>query len=256
MDQSTSVLVPNDILHKRSLTDEVYDFLSGKIIAGKYSAGDWLRQEDISTQLGVSQTPVREALDRLVASGLAERVPYRGVRVPVLEPKEIVDAFLLRLILETTGARLAASVIQVDEVHSLAELVEKTAELVSLEDMSTLRQLNKEFHTNLVEAARSPLLSKLYEITTNAFPDWMLYEYMFRHPELLQTSLRREYLEHKAIVDTLAAKDPEQAALQVAIHIKNLWKDLPTTLDMPDSAIREVENQITTVFPNHTNQQK
>ena len=253
MDQTNALIESGEILHKRSLTDEVYEYLSGKIIAGKYASGDWLRQEDISTLLGVSQTPVREALDRLVASGLAERVPYRGVRVPVLAPKEIVDAFLLRLILETTGARLAAKVIQPDEVQNLTTLVEKTAKLVSLEDMSTLRQLNKEFHSHLVEAAGNPLLSKLYEITTNAFPDWMLYEYMFRHPELLQTSLQREYLEHKAIVDALTANDPEETALQVANHIKNLWHDLHTYLDIPGNMTDEIEKQITAMFPNHLN---
>ena len=251
MDQTNPIIVSSEILHKRSLTDEVYEYLSGKIIAGKYTSGDWLRQEDISTLLGVSQTPVREALDRLVASGLAERVPYRGVRVPVLEPQEIVDAFLLRLILETTGARLAAKVVQADEVQNLSALVEKTANLVSLEDMSTLRQLNKEFHSHLVDAARSPLLSKLYEITTNAFPDWMLYEYMFRHPELLQTSLQREYIEHKAIVDALAAKDPEETSFQVANHIKYLWHDLHTYLDIPGDKIDEIEKQISAMFPNH-----
>ena len=119
MDQTNPIPENGELLRKRSLTDEVYEYLSGKIIAGKYSSGDWLRQEDISTLLGVSQTPVREALDRLVASGLAERVPYRGVRVPILEPKEIIDAFLLRLILETTGARLAAKVIQPEEAPGL-----------------------------------------------------------------------------------------------------------------------------------------
>ncbi len=255
MDQANSLLESNEILRKRSLTDEVYDYLSGKIIAGKYASGDWLRQEDISTLLGVSQTPVREALDRLVASGLAERVPYRGVRVPLLEAKEIVDAFLLRLILETTGARLAANVVQPDDVRSLSALVEKTAELVSLEDMSNLRQLNKEFHTRLVEAAGSPLLSKLYEITTNAFPDWMLYEYMFRHPELLQTSLRNEYLEHKAIVEALTAKDAERAANHVARHIKNLWHDLHNYMDISDVLVQEIDQQITVLFPNHNHQE-
>ena len=75
MDNYSSFSDTGETLHKRSLTDEVYDYLSGKIIAGKYSSGDWLRQEDISTLLGVSHTPVREALDRLVATGLAERVP-------------------------------------------------------------------------------------------------------------------------------------------------------------------------------------
>jgi DNA-binding GntR family transcriptional regulator len=256
MEQPDSLLESNQILRKRSLTDEVYDYLSGKIIAGKYASGDWLRQEDISTLLGVSQTPVREALDRLVSSGLAERVPYRGVRVPVLEPKEILDAFMLRLILETTGARLAARSIQTDEMHDLAILVEKTANLVSLDDMSTLRQLNKEFHSRLVDAAQSPLLSKLYEITTNAFPDWMLYEYMFRHPERLQSSLQREYLEHQSIMKALAARDPERTAQQVANHIKNLWHNLHTFLDVPTDLMQEIEKQIMAMFPNHPNTQE
>ena len=256
MDQANGTLEPGEILRKRSLTDEVYEYLSDKIIAGKYTSGDWLRQEDISTLLGVSQTPVREALDRLVASGLAERVTYRGVRVPVLEPKEIVDAFLLRLVLETTGVRLAAGMIQSEELSNLYTLVEKTANLVSLEDMSALRQLNKEFHAHLVEAARSPLLSKLYEITTNAFPDWMLYEYMFRHPELLKTSLQREYNEHKSIVDALAARDAAEAAAQVANHIKNQWHDLHNTLELPGEMMQDIEKQILTMFPNHHNHEK
>jgi DNA-binding GntR family transcriptional regulator len=240
-----------ELLHKRSLTDEVYEYLSDKIIAGKYSSGDWLRQEDISTLLGVSQTPVREALDRLVASGLAERVPYRGVRVPILEPKEIVDAFLLRLILETTGARLAAKIIPPDEAQVLSLLVAKTADLVTLEDMSTLRQLNKQFHSRVVEAARNPLLNKLYEMTTNAFPDWLLYEYMFRHPELLQSSLKREYHEHEAIVDALLSNDPQAASYQVSNHIKNLWHDLQTNLDISGDSIQEIEKQIGAMFPTH-----
>jgi DNA-binding GntR family transcriptional regulator len=251
MDQINPISEAGELLRKRSLTDEVYEYLSGTIIAGKYSSGDWLRQEDISTLLGVSQTPVREALDRLVASGLAERVPYRGVRVPILEAKEIVDAFLFRLILETTGARFAAKVINPEEVQSLALMLEKTANLLTLEEMPVLRQVNKQFHTRIVESARSPLLNKLYKMTTNAFPDWMLYEYMFRHPEMLQSSLKNEYNEHKAIVDALAAKDAEAAAHHVAKHIKNLWQGLQVYLNISGAAVVEVDNQIEAMFPNH-----
>jgi DNA-binding GntR family transcriptional regulator len=195
---------------------------------------------------------VREALDRLVATGLAERVPYRGVRVPILADKEIVDAFLLRLILESTGARLATNLIRDEELQAMSSLIEKTAELVKLEDMSMLRQLNKQFHSRIVEAAGSQLLIKLYEMTTNAFPDWMLYEYMFRHPELLQASLAREFSEHKAIITALAGKNAESASSQVAIHIKNQWHDLKTYLDISDDSILEIENQIESMFPNHT----
>lgn len=241
----------SEILRKRSLTDEVYDYLYRKIIAGKYSAGDWLRQEEISTQLGVSQTPVREAFDRLVASSLAERVPYRGVRVPILEPKEIIDAFMLRLVLENLAARLAATIIRPEEVDALSEIVKQTENLLSLEDMSTLRYLNKEFHTRMVDAAGSPLLSKLYEMATNSFPDWMLYEYMFRHPELLLTSLRREYLEHKAIVEALACNDPGAASSQVTNHINNLGDELEMYLDISGESIREIESRIEPMISSH-----
>jgi DNA-binding GntR family transcriptional regulator len=244
MEQTNSDPETNEILRKRSLTDEVYDFLYRKIIAGKFSAGDWLRQEDISTQLGVSQTPVREAFDRLVASGLAERVPFRGVRVPKLEPKEIIDAFILRLVLENLAVRLTAKIIQPEEVQFLSEIIEHTANLLSLEEMSTLRQLNKDFHSRIVDFAGIPLLSKLYEMATNSFPDWMLYEYMFRHPELLQTSLRREYLEHKAIVDALARNDPQEASEQVTNHIKKLGEELEMYLDISTESILASESLI------------
>jgi DNA-binding GntR family transcriptional regulator len=133
----------------------------------------------------------------------------------------------------------------------MTSLIEKTAELLALEDMSVLRQLNKQFHSRIVESAQSQLLIKLYEMTTNAFPDWMLYEYMFRHPELLQDSLQREFQEHQAIISALAARDPDKAANQVAAHIKNQWHDLQTYLDISNSSIVEIENQIRSMFPNH-----
>ena len=87
-------------IQKRPLKEEIFDALNEKIISGKYKPGQWLRQEEIATQLGVSMTPVREALDLLVSAGMAERVPYRGVRVREMSPKDVAEAYGLRLILE------------------------------------------------------------------------------------------------------------------------------------------------------------
>ncbi|MBK9208327.1 MAG: winged helix-turn-helix transcriptional regulator [Anaerolineales bacterium] len=69
-----SLTAEKELTHK-PLKEEIFDALHRQIIAGKYSPGDWLRQEDIASQMGVSMTPVREALDLLVAASLAERVP-------------------------------------------------------------------------------------------------------------------------------------------------------------------------------------
>ena len=97
-----------DTLPRRSLRDEVFDILHKRVIAGEVRPGEWLRQEDIASQLGVSMTPVREALDLLVAAGLAEREPYRGVHVVELTHEEMLDAYGLRILLEPSAARMAA----------------------------------------------------------------------------------------------------------------------------------------------------
>ena len=233
-----------ETLEKKSLRDEVFEFLHARIIAGKYAPGEWLRQEDISRQLGVSQTPVREALDQLVSAGLAERVPYRGVRVLKLAPEEIVDAYQLRLILESTAARLAAITITAGQLDDLYDLLAQTRSLITLEEMSTQRQLNKRFHIALVEAVGNTLLSRLYETVSNTFPDWMLYEYMFRHPELLQPSLEQEFEEHSQILDAIAAGDQVLAAQRVITHIRNLGEEFESFLGVPGELLREKERQV------------
>jgi DNA-binding GntR family transcriptional regulator len=87
------------LFQRKPLKEEIFEILHKRVIAGEYPSGEWLRQEDIASQLGVSQTPVREALDLLVSAGTAERVPYRGVRVLQLTANEIIDSYSLRLLL-------------------------------------------------------------------------------------------------------------------------------------------------------------
>jgi DNA-binding GntR family transcriptional regulator len=237
-----------ELVQKKSLRDGVFDLLHQRIVAGRYSPGEWLRQEEISTQLGVSQTPVREALDLLVSAGLAERVPYRGVRVPELTNENIVDAYILRLILENAAVRLAALNATQGRIADLISLVEQTRSLTTLDDLSLLRLLNKQLHLSIAESGGVSLMSKLYEMVSNLFPDWRLYEYMYRHPELLETSLTREYQEHKAIVDAIAAHNAELAADHAIIHIQNLGKELVDFLGIPIELLKEKEIQIKTML--------
>src|SRR5258706_14235719 len=92
-----TLISDRELTHK-PLKEELFDALHRQIIAGKYGPGDWLRQEEIASQMGVSMTPVREALDLLVSAGLAERVPYRGVRVREMTTKDVADGYGLRVI--------------------------------------------------------------------------------------------------------------------------------------------------------------
>src|SRR6266542_6626165 len=125
-----------ELIQKRPLKEDIFDVLHEKIISGTYKPGDWLRQDDIATQLGVSMTPVREALDLLVSAGLAERVPYRGVRVREMSTKDVVEAYGLRLVLEAIIAQEAAISITPKQLAGLEEMLEEMKKHETLDELS------------------------------------------------------------------------------------------------------------------------
>jgi DNA-binding GntR family transcriptional regulator len=236
-------LTEKELSHK-PLKEEIFDALHRQIIAGKYAPGDWLRQDDIATQMGVSMTPVREALDLLVASGLAERVPYRGVRVREMNIKDVVEAYGMRLVLEVLIAKEAAKNITPAQVKQLEKMLTTMQELHSLNEMSHIRQLSREFHAFIAEASNNALLVKMYDIVSNAFPDWLLYEAIFRNPELLDESMDDMNREHAAILDALKKQDSEKAAQKSIAHLMESGKWLKKYLNVPAEFLREKEEQV------------
>jgi len=233
----------SEFIQKRPLKEDIFDVLHEKIISGVYKPGDWLRQDDIATQLGVSMTPVREALDLLVSAGLAERVPYRGVRVREASTKDVVEAYGLRLVLEVVIAQEAAKKITQEQVSGLERTIEEMKKHDSLKDMSYARQLSREFHSAIAEATRNDLLIKVYGVVANAFPDWLLYEALFRKPEILAKSMSDTHSEHIAMVDALEERNGELAAQKFIEHVMESGRWLEEYLDIPAEYLREKEEQ-------------
>ena len=241
---STPPTEETELIQKRPLKEDIFDVLHEKIISGSYKPGDWLRQDDIATQLGVSMTPVREALDLLVSAGLAERVPYRGVRVREMNTRDVVEAYGLRLYLEALIAQDAAKNITREQIAGLERTLAEMKKHESLKDVSTERKSSREFHSAIAEATRNELLIKVYAMVSNAFPDWLLYEALFRYPEILADSMDSTYKEHVAIVNALKKGDAEKA-MQVSIeHVMESGKWLQEYLDIPAELLREKEEQV------------
>jgi DNA-binding GntR family transcriptional regulator len=235
-----------ELIQKRPLKEDIFEAVHARIISGVYKPGHWLRQEDIATQLGVSMTPVREALDLLVSAGIAERVPYRGVRVREMSARDVVEAYGLRLVLEVVIAQEAARNITREQVAGLERMLEEMKNHESLEDVSQARQLSRQFHSAIAEASRNDLLVKIYEIVSNAFPDWLLYEALFRKPELLADSMADTDREHSAILEALKQRDGDLAAQKSIEHVMESGKWLEEYLDPPIPAelLREKEEQV------------
>ncbi len=233
-----------ELIQKRPLKEDIFDVLHEKIISGTYKPGDWLRQEDIATQLGVSMTPVREGLDLLVSAGLAERVPYRGVRVRELSTKDVVEAYGLRLVLEAVIAQEAAKHITDKQVSHLEAMLEEMKKHETLSEIPNARRLSREFHSTIAEISRNDLLIKLYGVVANAFPDWLLYEALFRNPEMLADSMAKTHQEHVAMVDALKERNGNKAIQKSIEHVMESGKWLEEYRGIPRELLREKEEQV------------
>jgi len=215
------------------LADVAFDALRDAIIDGRLQAGEWLRQEKLAQELGTSQMPVREALKRLVAEGLAERIPYRGVRVIEFSPADIVDICTIRLMLETLAVRLATPLISVDEIQRLKDNLRRAESYRQPEQMARLRELNTEFHLSICRASGRRYLVHQVEVLWDRFPSVMLYEgEVRRQSELLQPRLERAAEEHWRILTALEQRDAQRAEEETRHHIQELAQELTEVLNI------------------------
>ena len=233
-----------EIIQKRPLKEDIFDALLEKIISGKYKPGDWLRQEDIASQLDVSMTPVREALDLLAAAGLAERVPYRGVRVPQPSHEEIAESYAMRLSLEKVVSRAAALNREQAQVDALKRIVSQSKKLIRLDEMSASRKLSGDFHLTVAEAANNSVLARVYKMVMNSFPDWLLYQAMFEFPDKLEQSVKEEYQEHLAIAEAIEMKDEKLALQRAEEHIRDIGKHIVLYLNVPQELLDRKTKQL------------
>jgi DNA-binding GntR family transcriptional regulator len=229
----------------KSLAELTYQLLRDKIVSGEMQPGEWLRQEQLAQQLEVSYTPIRQALDWLVADGLAERVPNKGVRISEINESEIAEVYCLRLLLDPIVARSAAENRSTDQIERLQLIVEQSEEVSSLNDMPARRSLNREFHKTISESAGYGTLERVYEIVWNRFPDWMFYEGLYKDPDTIKKRLSREIEEHKKIFDSIATHNANLAERLSTDHIKAFMKDdLIEVFNMPSKVLDEMEKQM------------
>lgn len=198
-----------------SAAERAYVEIREAVTGGRYLAGDRLREEELSTVIGVSRTPIREALRRLTAEGLVELLPHRGAHVASWTDAELTEIFEFRALIESFGARRAAAEMPSETIEKMAQLataMETTAEQETEEATETVAELNNEFHHIIADHAGEYLLaffSKLVQIP--------LVHRTFRRYTPHQ--LRRSFQHHHELVDAFRARDPRWAEAVMTSHI-------------------------------------
>ena len=149
------------VIKTTTLTERVYDALRARVIAGDWASGQFLREKEISEKLGVSRTPVREALGRLAADGFLERIPHRGFKIPEHSAKELLDLYPILSALEVLAAKDGFKEIDKERLGSLRSINESYRAAYALQDAKEGVRLNNQFHNLLTLDCANPKLSQM-----------------------------------------------------------------------------------------------
>jgi DNA-binding GntR family transcriptional regulator len=185
------------------------------IMDGRFPPGRRLKEEEIARDLGISRTPVREALLVLQSEGLVDATPNRGAIVRLHDASELDEAYQLRALLEAHAASRAATRMDLGGIRALADSCDRFQSLCD-GNMGNIRELvdeNLTFHNIIIAAAGSPLL----ETTLRRITDTpLIYKlYVWYSPEQRRVALHY----HRQIVKAIESKDVERAALVMKEHL-------------------------------------
>ena len=148
-------------LHKQTLAEATAEALREAILDGRLKAGEWLRQETLAEEMGISQMTVRDALNQLAGEGMAVRIPYKGVRVVSLSVEDIENMCTIRALLEGLASELAAEYITPEELDQMRKLLPESTINAEMESMEGARHANRKFHEIAIRACRRPFLIQL-----------------------------------------------------------------------------------------------
>lgn len=206
---SSGTMKPATVMRAVRVADQVYRHLRRAIISGEIASGARLREVEIAQALGVSRTPVREAISRLIGDRLVREHETTGVEV-VDMAGDVADIHHIREALELCAARLAAERITDEQLQLLEDLVKRGHKASPAERV----RVNHQFHLTIVQASGSPRLIEML----NSFNEYFLHPRWVTRTEkkLVDQALR----DHEQIVAALRARSPDRTERVLRRHLK------------------------------------
>lgn len=198
-----------------SLSDQVFQQIRNSILNGTYTNGKELTEIGLGKELGVSRTPVREALRQLELEGLVTMTPNRGAVVSGITAKDVQDIYKIRSYLEGLCGRWAAENITDEEFQALEETVFLSEFHEKKGNYEQVYELDSKFHALLYEASHSRMLA-------HSLRDFHQYVKAVRKKTVMErTRANRCNEEHHQLLDAIREHNGEQAEILATKHILN-----------------------------------
>jgi DNA-binding GntR family transcriptional regulator len=197
-----------------SAAQRAYVEIVGRLATGELPPGSWLRERQLAESIGMSRTPVREALSKLSSEGLVRLERNRGAQVTAWSRHQIIEIYQLRAIIEGYVARVAAQ--KIDEA-ALARLETNLAEyeqVITDQDLSRAAALNNEFHALILDSTHN---ESLVYLLTGVFGLPLVRRTFLRFTD---RDLRRSAEHHRELIEAFRSRDGETAETIMKVHIR------------------------------------
>ena len=215
-----SRLLPVKLDSYKPLREVVYETLREAIRNGALAPGERLMEIQLAEELGVSRTPVREAIRKLELESFVVMLPRRGTYVANLSLKDINEVFEIRAALDGLAAGLAAERITEDELEQMERLMVEIADHIEQHNNQKIVEVDEAFHDILYRASRN---ERLVGIIYNLREQFTRFRSVsINYPGRLQNTLE----EHRQLVEAIAQRNPEAAQQKAREHIENAEQTL------------------------------
>jgi len=207
------------------LSQKVYRILKVRIIKEEFKQGEKLLEKNIAEQLGVSRTPVREALRELAAEGFVEITPNQGIIINNVSFGEIWDILQIRGVLEGLAAKIAAKKLSTDKINKFNKIIDQMKYCVSnnsnsKEDILKFSRLDSEFHDLILSICRNRWLTQILHNLKSRIEKFRIRS--FSVPGTFSKSLK----EHCKMLDALKKGDSKLAEKLSKIHMENAYENI------------------------------
>ncbi|HPF85309.1 MAG TPA: GntR family transcriptional regulator [Aminivibrio sp.] len=210
-----------------SATDKAGREIVRLIAAHRFSPGERLLETALARELGMSRTPVREALGQLASTGfLVKSESARGYQIPVLTPKDIEDVFFMRGILESKAAMLCARSASEETVRELRRINTREEETFKANLKGEYAELNEDFHMLLADSSDNPYMKMYIRQLYWRSNLYVLFFMSFYCLESDYDTKRLSYMEHRKVVDAVEGGDPGAAEAAMKDHILSSYNHL------------------------------
>lgn len=203
--------------------DECYTQLREAIMRGEFQPNERLIEMDLAQSLGAGRAAVRTALARLEQEGLVQRERYRGARVRLISETEAIEILEARAVLEGLAVRHAALNATTDDIAALRALLDELAQRLAESDLLGYSNVNARLHQELLRIANHATVSRLLDMLKS-----QNVRFQFR-TILVPGRPHHSYQEHTAIVEAVAAHDPDRAELAMRAHLSHVVEALKAT---------------------------